>query len=182
MPWSVDRSRSSATGVDMDTRRMMGYIRDWGYARIAAVRARFLFGRYAEAAAMLPGGLVRQKHNGCFLACMSMMTGIDYDLFELYPIAIWVGSSDEDNYVHISPTRAEEWQRLLEDNGFRMAIDSEEDAFPRVLAIYDTEDEDAHAIIDLGNGYIVDPYNAEVMDKRYYRGWLTAYTVNIQEI
>src|SRR5574339_637850 len=73
----------------------------------------------------LPGWYVIQNVPTCWVSTLSMLTGIDVELFNESPYSaprIYADICPSDDWMHIDVQEHWPWQKLLHDNGYAMVI------------------------------------------------------------
>lgn len=122
----------------------------------------------------LPGGIIRQqRHNDCFSACVSMLTGIDLDVLPVCPpVKEWSGqhhTQTGESVYHFSAPDFHGWPELLAELGYKVEqADDRPDQYPYIVDVSgitgDSWDSIAsHALVAVGDGQWADPAKGSVI-------------------
>lgn len=129
---------------------------------------------------VFPGGYVQQTTEGCFTACLSMLTGIDRDLMPVVPPQMewsYEGHPDEANgHVGWIEGTFDGWIAAMRDSGFELSIsDIRPQSGDYIIAtfqygtIYSHRTAKSHAIaFNSEKGVVVDPIDLMEFDTEEY--------------
>lgn len=116
---------------------------------------------------LLPGGHQWQRDKQCWITSLSMLTGIDVNLFPhddeegqkgILPF-VWGSEKNDDGWRHLwmDPDSYTNWKILLEDNGYHLENTAiKPDAPTYIVSLFNLERTAAHAAV-VENGAVVDP-------------------------
>lgn len=128
----------------------------------------------------LPGGYVQQEKGSeaCFTACVSMLTGIDYELLPVLPPQAWWKYDTDEMAGHVEPhpDNLNTWVELMADNGFELKRHSEKPTGSYIVCVFQyanllKEDGEPrmHALAyDAEEDTVIDPIDTLSSDLTHY--------------